>query len=263
MTATGSLDLDHDACYRAMAVRDAASTGGFSSASRRPESIAARSVPRGRRVRRMSSSSPPRRPRTKPDSVPACVAVPRPRPTSAPGAAPPTPCRGRWPGRTGGARRGIRRRAGPAGVGWASGSFAGCSSSISAPRPSRSRRSRRVLLAKQLVHETRLPMTEIAMAAGFGSLRRFNDTFQALFQAAAHGAAPRRRPGCVGWPERRDQPAAALPAALRLAGHAGFPARSRDHRGGKRGGRHLPADHWIGRAARHCVVRPVAPGATR
>jgi AraC family transcriptional regulator, regulatory protein of adaptative response / DNA-3-methyladenine glycosylase II len=42
--------------------------------------------------------------------------------------------------------------------------------------------SRRVLLAKQLIHETRLPMTEIAMAAGFGSLRRFNDTFQALFR---------------------------------------------------------------------------------
>jgi AraC family transcriptional regulator, regulatory protein of adaptative response / DNA-3-methyladenine glycosylase II len=42
--------------------------------------------------------------------------------------------------------------------------------------------SRRVLLAKQLVHETRLPMTEIAMAAGYGSLRRFNDAFQALFK---------------------------------------------------------------------------------
>jgi AraC family transcriptional regulator of adaptative response / DNA-3-methyladenine glycosylase II len=42
--------------------------------------------------------------------------------------------------------------------------------------------SRRVLLAKQLVHETHLPMTEIAMAAGFGSLRRFNDTFLALFK---------------------------------------------------------------------------------
>jgi AraC family transcriptional regulator of adaptative response / DNA-3-methyladenine glycosylase II len=41
--------------------------------------------------------------------------------------------------------------------------------------------SRRVLLAKQLIHETQLPMTEIAMAAGFGSLRRFNDTFQTLF----------------------------------------------------------------------------------
>ena len=42
--------------------------------------------------------------------------------------------------------------------------------------------SRRVLLAKQLIHETRLPMAEVAMAAGFGSLRRFNDSFQALFK---------------------------------------------------------------------------------
>src|ERR1700730_231424 len=39
--------------------------------------------------------------------------------------------------------------------------------------------TRRVLLAKQLIHETQLPMTEIAMAAGFGSLRRFNETFLA------------------------------------------------------------------------------------
>jgi AraC family transcriptional regulator of adaptative response / DNA-3-methyladenine glycosylase II len=41
--------------------------------------------------------------------------------------------------------------------------------------------TRRVLLAKQLISETRLPMTEIAFAAGFGSVRRFNETFQALF----------------------------------------------------------------------------------
>jgi len=41
--------------------------------------------------------------------------------------------------------------------------------------------TRRVLLAKQLIHETQLPMAEIAFAAGFGSVRRFNETFQALF----------------------------------------------------------------------------------
>lgn len=41
--------------------------------------------------------------------------------------------------------------------------------------------TRRVLLAKQLIHETRLPMAEIAFAAGFGSIRRFNETFLALF----------------------------------------------------------------------------------
>jgi AraC family transcriptional regulator, regulatory protein of adaptative response / DNA-3-methyladenine glycosylase II len=41
--------------------------------------------------------------------------------------------------------------------------------------------TRRVLLAKQLIHETRLPMAEVAFAAGFGSIRRFNETFVALF----------------------------------------------------------------------------------
>jgi AraC family transcriptional regulator, regulatory protein of adaptative response / DNA-3-methyladenine glycosylase II len=41
--------------------------------------------------------------------------------------------------------------------------------------------TRRVLLAKQLIQETRLPMTEVALASGFGSVRRFNETFQALY----------------------------------------------------------------------------------
>jgi len=44
--------------------------------------------------------------------------------------------------------------------------------------------TRRVLLAKQLIHETSLPMTEIAFAAGFRSIRRFNETFLALFGRA-------------------------------------------------------------------------------
>jgi AraC family transcriptional regulator of adaptative response / DNA-3-methyladenine glycosylase II len=42
--------------------------------------------------------------------------------------------------------------------------------------------TRRVLFAKQLIHDTRLPMAEIALAAGFGSVRRYNETFQRLFQ---------------------------------------------------------------------------------
>ena len=41
--------------------------------------------------------------------------------------------------------------------------------------------TRRVLLAKQLIQETRLPMAEVALASGFGSVRRFNETFQQLF----------------------------------------------------------------------------------
>ena len=41
--------------------------------------------------------------------------------------------------------------------------------------------TRRVLLAKALIHQTDLSMAEVAMASGFGSVRRFNETFQALY----------------------------------------------------------------------------------
>jgi AraC family transcriptional regulator of adaptative response / DNA-3-methyladenine glycosylase II len=67
--------------------------------------------------------------------------------------------------------------------------------------------TRRVLFAKQLVHETRLPMAEIALAAGFGSVRRFNETFLALFgrppsalrfrREAARGEESNARAGVV------------------------------------------------------------------
>lgn len=41
--------------------------------------------------------------------------------------------------------------------------------------------TRRVHFAKQLIHETRLPMSEVAFAAGFGSIRRFNEVFGAMY----------------------------------------------------------------------------------
>jgi AraC family transcriptional regulator of adaptative response / DNA-3-methyladenine glycosylase II len=41
--------------------------------------------------------------------------------------------------------------------------------------------TRRIAFAKQLIHETRLPMSEVALASGFGSVRRFNEVFRALF----------------------------------------------------------------------------------
>ncbi len=41
--------------------------------------------------------------------------------------------------------------------------------------------TRRVLLAKALIHQTDLAMAEVALAAGFGSVRRFNETFQGLY----------------------------------------------------------------------------------
>jgi AraC family transcriptional regulator of adaptative response / DNA-3-methyladenine glycosylase II len=72
--------------------------------------------------------------------------------------------------------------------------------------------TRRVLLAKQLIQETAMPMTEVALAAGFGSLRRFNETFQQLFD---------RPPGAL---RRSRQPSASAAAGVvvRLAYRAPY-----------------------------------------
>ena len=46
--------------------------------------------------------------------------------------------------------------------------------------------TQRLHFAKQLIDETRLPMQDIAVAAGYGSIRRFNDSF-----AKTYGRSPR------------------------------------------------------------------------
>jgi AraC family transcriptional regulator of adaptative response / DNA-3-methyladenine glycosylase II len=58
--------------------------------------------------------------------------------------------------------------------------------------------TRRILLAKRLIHDTHLPMSDVAMAAGFGSIRRFNQVFQQLYRRspqALRRGAPREEPG--------------------------------------------------------------------
>jgi AraC family transcriptional regulator of adaptative response / DNA-3-methyladenine glycosylase II len=68
--------------------------------------------------------------------------------------------------------------------------------------------ARRLLFAKKLVHETSMPMAEIAHAAGFGSLRRFNDAFQRLC---------RRAPSALRRQGTRPEPAAACAITLSLS----------------------------------------------
>ena len=55
--------------------------------------------------------------------------------------------------------------------------------------------TRRLLFAKQLLTETALPVTEVAMAAGFGSLRRFNTSFRDAYRMAPRDL--RKQPGAV------------------------------------------------------------------
>jgi AraC family transcriptional regulator of adaptative response / DNA-3-methyladenine glycosylase II len=50
--------------------------------------------------------------------------------------------------------------------------------------PSEVAATRPVHKAKQLIDETDLSLTEIGFAAGFGSVRRFNDAFRSVYMRA-------------------------------------------------------------------------------
>lgn len=73
--------------------------------------------------------------------------------------------------------------------------------------------TRRLLLAKQLLTDTALPVTEVALASGFASLRRFNAAFAARYRLSPTGL--RRQGGA----EVADG------VALRLAWRPPFDAR--------------------------------------
>jgi AraC family transcriptional regulator, regulatory protein of adaptative response / DNA-3-methyladenine glycosylase II len=55
--------------------------------------------------------------------------------------------------------------------------------------------TRRVLFAKQLIHDTQMPMTDVAAAAGFSSVRRFNETFLQLFHRPPRALRRKRTSG--------------------------------------------------------------------
>jgi AraC family transcriptional regulator, regulatory protein of adaptative response / DNA-3-methyladenine glycosylase II len=54
-------------------------------------------------------------------------------------------------------------------------------------------RSSRAHFARRLLDDTDLPVTEIAFASGFGSLRQFNRTIHQIFRASPHELRARRR----------------------------------------------------------------------
>ena len=67
--------------------------------------------------------------------------------------------------------------------------------------------TRRVLFAKQLLHDTRLPMLAVAEAAGFGSERRFHEVFQSVFK---------RPPAAIRRAATTDLPASGDEVLLRI-----------------------------------------------
>jgi AraC family transcriptional regulator of adaptative response / DNA-3-methyladenine glycosylase II len=71
--------------------------------------------------------------------------------------------------------------------------------------------TRRLLFAKQLLNETGMPVSEIAFAAGFASIRRFNDAVRKTWDRTPRELRGERVPGPA-----RDQPHGAREPALEL-----------------------------------------------
>ncbi|PZG41617.1 AraC family transcriptional regulator [Spongiactinospora gelatinilytica] len=71
-------------------------------------------------------------------------------------------------------------------------------------------RTKRLLLAKQLLTETALPVTDVAFAAGFGSVRQFNATMKETY-----GFAPSELRATAGGP-RPETTQTKVPLSLRL-----------------------------------------------
>jgi AraC family transcriptional regulator, regulatory protein of adaptative response / DNA-3-methyladenine glycosylase II len=175
------MDLDHDACYRAISVRDARFDGRFFTGVKTTgiycRSVCPARTPRSENVTFFPSAAAAQEAGFRP-----CL---RCRPETAPDL-------GAWRGTSNTVSRALSlielgaldgsdvdTLAGRVGIGGRQ--LRRLFDQHLGASPISVAQTRRILLAKQLVHETRLPMTEIAMAAGFGSLRRFNETFLALF----------------------------------------------------------------------------------
>jgi AraC family transcriptional regulator of adaptative response / DNA-3-methyladenine glycosylase II len=131
--------------------------------------------------------------------------------------------------------------------------------------------TRRVLFAKQLLQETALPITQVALASGFGSIRRFNETFRELFRRPpgalrrrAGGPAPaaaavtlrvRYRPP-YDWPALLDHlQARAISGVERVDGHAYWRTIAQDGRLGAVEVRHEPDRNNLAVTIRHPSVR--------
>ena len=92
-------------------------------------------------------------------------------------------------------------------------------------------RARRAQTARVLIETTDLSFADIAFAAGFASIRQFNDTIREVYDVApTHLRGPPRRSAVHGHGEHE----ARRPDAVRRPRAAGVPRDARDP--GRRGG---------------------------
>ena len=195
MTSLFLMDLDFDACYRALATRDARFDGRFFTGVR-TTGIYCRPICPARTPRRENVVFYPTAAAAQAAGFRPCL---RCRPET-------SPARGAWHGTSNTVSRALMLiEAGAldeAGVDTLAGRLGLGERQLRrlfhphlGASPLAVAQTRRVLLARQLIDETDLAMTEVALAAGFGSLRRFNDTFRQLYGRPP--SALRRRRGAM------------------------------------------------------------------
>jgi len=80
--------------------------------------------------------------------------------------------------------------------------------------------SRRLALAKHLLHDSSLSMAEVALTSGFASIRRFNAAFRARYERSPSELRRSARPGTAAVPAPRD----AIPLTLAYRPPFGFGA---------------------------------------
>ncbi len=118
-------------------------------------------------------------------------------------------------------------------------------------------RAQRAHTARLLIETTPLPLTDVAFAAGFGSVRQFNDTVREVFATSPSDlrAARRRRPG----PRLHTWPAGVMtPVTIRLGVRTPFAAHSVMSFIGERA---IPgSESWDGVTYRRSLGLPGGPG---
>lgn len=192
--------LDQDACYRAVATRDVRFDGRFFGAVK-TTGIYCRPVCPARTPRRENMDFYPSAAAAEEAGFRACL---RCRPETAPDM-------GAWRGASNTVRRAlslIEQGAldGEAGVDALAGRLGVGERHLRrlfrqhlGAAPISVAQTRRVLLAKQLLQDTDLSAADVALAAGFGSVRRFNETFQHLYGRPPLALRRRgERPASVG-----------------------------------------------------------------
>ncbi len=179
-------------------IRD--STDGSTPPSPRRTSTVDRVVRRRRPCARTCASTRPPPPRSWPAFARASVAVPTPRPGRPNGTRAPT-----WPRARCGSSPTVSSTArasmaSPSDWATACVNWSGSSRTRLAPVRSPSPEPQRAQTARILIETTALAMTDVAFAAGFSSVRQFNDTVQAVYassptglRARAKRPSPRRR----------------------------------------------------------------------